>query len=814
MKRRNPSWQRASVFVYFTTFCALASAQLQQLQPGQQPAPKLAPAFGWDMAKQGGFVTSVAVDAQNNVWAGTEGNGLWRYDPGKKEWTQFTSKDGLGDDTIYALVVDKLGRVWAGHLNHGVSVWNGKAWKNYGVLDGPLGARVFAMATCPKDGDVWIATDCGVARYSIDGDDWDYFTTASGLPSNQIQSVAFDSDGNIYLGTQCDGVAMADRRQKYAKWSVARGENELPEGVMGRGLTSSMVNGIVSLMPPKNPQFQSWPEMLYVATPNGLSVSGDRGDHFLFIRGADWEDNEKGRMNPPAAPNQQQPGGAVLVQRRLGMGFMGGFGGGREIQLAQAIVSRAAQMNARPQEDWVSVVRGDNETGALWVGYRTKGLEKREFYSQVTHYDTGGADMNVRAIWTGPKTPVLVAVYDEKNGGLKIPADIDASLTPGDAADQAPPLPSPAKPPTADDIAPLVKRLGVYQNELKPGEAAFLGDDWDTGGDWVNHYGTSYAMLYMNEGPRVTPYEVEPGFNSTAEIGPHFKNPADQTTTYQSQSVGTNPATQQVVYNPFYHSANRSTDNRRVLYGPTLGRRSEGEVNDRSFDKDNYPLTWEGPGLWVTVEVPKGVFKLSLYFQNFDGQEGPDNKLRDYDIEILHPEESREATAKGAPLARARAVDFEGGVYKRFVVAGPAKYVVYIQRNRSYVTKLLGLFVDPAAGPAGGAKPLPGFDIVKYVAPPTAESGADPALAAAKQLWDAVSNTEDKSGAVTLRQQLRVWAYRAAAAAKAPAPLLAGWRWQMGYWLPEDRDAFDQATAQAFKAYSEKAKGDSHEEKK
>ncbi len=37
--------------------------------------PKLVPALGWDVAKQGGFVTAVAADAQNNVWAGTEGGG-------------------------------------------------------------------------------------------------------------------------------------------------------------------------------------------------------------------------------------------------------------------------------------------------------------------------------------------------------------------------------------------------------------------------------------------------------------------------------------------------------------------------------------------------------------------------------------------------------------------------------------------------------------------------------------------------------------------------------------------------------------------
>jgi hypothetical protein len=73
----------------------------QQQQEGQPPPPKLEPALGWDVAKQGGFATAVTLDSQNNVWVGTEGNGLWEYDARKKEWAQFTTKDGLGDDCIY-----------------------------------------------------------------------------------------------------------------------------------------------------------------------------------------------------------------------------------------------------------------------------------------------------------------------------------------------------------------------------------------------------------------------------------------------------------------------------------------------------------------------------------------------------------------------------------------------------------------------------------------------------------------------------------------------------------------------------------------
>jgi len=119
--------------------------------------PCLADSFSWNANAQGQFITSLCRDTRGNVWIGTEDKGVYRLDPTapkSTQYTHFTTKDGLGDDNAYALTCDQAGRVWVGTLNHGVSVFNGKAWKTYGPLDGPLGSRVFALAVSPKDGGV------------------------------------------------------------------------------------------------------------------------------------------------------------------------------------------------------------------------------------------------------------------------------------------------------------------------------------------------------------------------------------------------------------------------------------------------------------------------------------------------------------------------------------------------------------------------------------------------------------------------------------------------------------------------------------
>ncbi len=734
------------------------AAVLPLLLPGMlaaQDAPKpaetakLVPALGWDSATQGAFVTSAAVDAQNNVWAGTEGNGLWRYDSRGKKWTQFTTKDGLGDDCIYALAVDKQGRVWAGHLNHGASVWNGAKWKNYGLIDGPLGDRVFSIAVCPTDGDVWIATDCGAARYSIAKDDWDYYTCASGLPSNQIQSIAFNSKGDIILGTQCDGIAMATAADGYKKWRTTAGSLYMPNAAVGEGLASGLINQVSVIQ-------LDGDEGVAVSTPVAMSVTPD-GKQWMFIHGEDWQQNVKGLYDTPPPPPHPHP---------------------EEIAAGTPLLV----------EDWVTCISQDEKTKDVWIGHRVKGLEVRNGKegNLITKPGSDSDSFFVRAICLPQKGPPLVAVCDIAAGGLLTLDNPKTELEPGDEPPKtAPPLPGTPKPADADTLTALTKQLDVFKNQLKPCDAVFLGDDWRTGGDWVGRYGSSYAML-CGQGPDAV-FQMQPGFDASVSLGPHNKGAAA----------------------PDAYVAKDISDDMRVLYNPATGHRVEAELNDVSYTKADYPLEWEGPDLWVDVKVPEGIHCVTLYFTNNDSQDSKgdaENKLRDYDVQVLPWADDKETVQRSAPLARARVTDFHGGVYKMFAVAGPARYIVRVGRNHSFVTKLQGVFIDQLMPiPTDVEKSLPGFDTAEYDAPDPVDKAVierDALLAAANGLWDLLDQSFDKRGAAGLQIPLRIVAYRAAAAAKAPDALLQRWRWQMGIWTKEDRDAFDKAMAAAFKAYS------------
>lgn len=182
------------------------------------------------------YIVCLAYDLQGNLWIGTEDEGVWRIDSRSGRKTQYTAANGLGGDSAYAIACDRLGRVWVGTLNGGVSVFNGSSWSTYCGLNGLHGEHVIAIATSPIDGDIWMATESGLTRYSLARNSWSYYTTLNGLPSNEANALAFDKWGNLYLGTQCDGIAIGAAASNYQSWHVVPVDRGLPASRSGAGL--------------------------------------------------------------------------------------------------------------------------------------------------------------------------------------------------------------------------------------------------------------------------------------------------------------------------------------------------------------------------------------------------------------------------------------------------------------------------------------------------------------------------------------------------------------------------------------------------
>ena len=579
---------------------------------------------------------------------------------------------------------------------------------------------MFALAVNPKDGGVWGATEAGLFRYV--NSRWTYFTREGGLPSDQANALAFDQDGTLFVGTQCNGIAVGSPDDHYKTWRVTAGPLQMPSAATGRGLPSRLINCLLV----------AHDDTVYAGTPCGLAASRDHGKTWKYRRGAHWKDKLVGLENP-VAPKERPVQGDLL------------------------------------SEDYVTSLAED-EAGWLWVGHRSKGLEffdrnfGRELPLNVGHVaDDGDASCLLPG---GPGS--WVGLY---GGGLHTPRFSELSDLPLASLSDAPPLPLPAVPPTAAELAAMTARVNALQTEIPVGGGVYLGQDWRTQGDWVGRYGRQYAVLCAVASPLDQLYTRENSYGIEGSLGPHIKD-KDLLRHFMSYM---------------------KTDNPKSLYGPVGGFRTQSEWDDHG---ETYPRTFEGPDLWVTVTVPQGVYKVSLYDFNKDGH-GDENRLRDYTLDLLPYRENMEDAENLPPLAHARTKDFWNPLYQSFLVRGPSKYYLRVAKNNGLNVILSGVFIDKVAAPPSWADKLPmAFMGIIHFDPPdltdkSVPASADtPPMVAAQALWAALDVAQTKQGDSAFLVPYRMLALRAAQTSGGSAPLLANWRWNLDIWGDDDRQTF------------------------
>lgn len=262
-------------------------------------------------------------------------------------------------------------------------------------------------------------------------------------------------------------------------------------------------------------------------------------------------------------------------------------------------------------------------------------------------------------------------------------------------------FPTPARAPDLQELNGLLQEIAaVTSATLTNGGVVALGDDWRTQGQWLGRYGRFWAVLCANWSPNDDVWGAGWGVQYDAQIGGNHA-PGDSLR-YWVHWLATKDNRCLEMTPTYLHS--------RVLERTTTWDvdRRESEWDDHG---EEYPMTKDGPHLYCSLNIPAGLFYLSLYEVNPNGQEGG-MRFRDYQISI-RPHPGRASLDEQQPgktvirsfydiaefdqkpeLAHARASDFWNGVYKRFLVRGPTKLTIQVNRNNSYNTILPAVMLD------------------------------------------------------------------------------------------------------------------------
>lgn len=190
-------------------------------------------------------IRDVAVAADGTVWLATS-QGVAAFDGTTFTVHNTTTHPGLANNDLQAIAAISTGDIWVG-TDFGVSVFDGSAYTTYTTADG-LGDNAIKNIKEAPNGDIWIATINGATRYNggvftafaspnipfggalhiafasngdvliggglggvivYNGTTFSAITTAQGLLSNRVRSIAVDEAQNKWVGT-ASGISVLD----------------------------------------------------------------------------------------------------------------------------------------------------------------------------------------------------------------------------------------------------------------------------------------------------------------------------------------------------------------------------------------------------------------------------------------------------------------------------------------------------------------------------------------------------------------------------------------------------------------------------
>jgi len=144
-----------------------------------------------------GVAKSAAEDASGGLWVAYNAHGL------AYALSNSVNIYGIGrGSNAWSVLVDGKQQVWAGTLGEGLFRFDAGSFQPVSEL-ATAGQQVFSLFQ-GRDGTVWAGTENGLCRHGQDG--WKIFSNSDGLPQNSISSLMDDVAGNLWIGTAGGGL--------------------------------------------------------------------------------------------------------------------------------------------------------------------------------------------------------------------------------------------------------------------------------------------------------------------------------------------------------------------------------------------------------------------------------------------------------------------------------------------------------------------------------------------------------------------------------------------------------------------------------
>lgn len=249
-------------------------------------------------------VSSIAISPSNELFVGTETNGLWIYDPISQEVRQLMSEAlaNVGDRKIHSIAFDSQSNLWLGLYQRGVLMLpkrDNSVFQRQNISEVRHGgsnlATVMGFASLPNGGKAYALDGGGVVADYADGSHVLYNMSNSCMETNAVLSLASLEDGTLLAGTFEHGVYVIGPDRKVRRdsrfadldhVSITDFENDTLEKVMyiasnGEGLFAYDYNSRQMHNVVPDSYNIKWITNLFLCSHRRLWVS--RADHLSCI---------------------------------------------------------------------------------------------------------------------------------------------------------------------------------------------------------------------------------------------------------------------------------------------------------------------------------------------------------------------------------------------------------------------------------------------------------------------------------------------------------------------------------------------------
>jgi diguanylate cyclase (GGDEF)-like protein len=331
------------------------------------------------------WVWSLALDANNNIWVGTNNGGLNYFDQKTGSFANWKHQPddpkSLSSNDVRALLVDSQGRLWLGTHDGGLSrkLPSNGGFIHYRAtgLPGSLPSNAVTEIYEDVDGILWVGTEAGLARLDPQTDQFQTFVfdpaDQHSLSDSHIRVVQ-EFDGELWVGTQKGGVNRFDQ-------DTGRSVRYIKNSADPRTLQSNLVRDI---MVDHN-------ATLWLGTEKGLSEWRPETDNFVSYQHISDDGGSLigSRVN-------------ALYQDASNVMWVGTYEGLSRWNYLSSAFSYYTQADGQLGSDLVfGMTQSPNDT--LWIGTYGAGISRLEPTGnglfKSTAYDVSLPDQRVMALW-------------------------------------------------------------------------------------------------------------------------------------------------------------------------------------------------------------------------------------------------------------------------------------------------------------------------------------------------------------------------------------------------------------------------------